>query len=647
MFGDSNAASHGVDTAVPRRAESRIARTSHNIVRHSRRHRWLSGDLTSMRIGKLLTSSPASRQDGTLPLSAYAALGDGRSVALSGEDGSIDWWCVPNLDLPPLFDRLLGSDEGGRFVIAPIEPCTIERRYRDGSNVHETIVTTATGRAKLTEAINSGSAGRLPWCELARRIEGLDGHVRFRVEVRIGTRAGTCQPYLVSSPAGSVFHAGNVLGLIRRSDGVIVESEGDELFAAIVDVGPGAREMVAIIAGEDEPLVVPSIAEIDRRLDVTDEEWREWSERIGYDGPYHDIVLRSALALKLLLYSPTGAIAAAATTSLPEGIGGAKNYDYRYAWVRDASFTIRAFLDIGADAEAKAALTWLIKRITEHGALVVYTLDGRPVPDVTEIDLPGYRGSRPVRIGNAAGGQFQQGVYGDILELAHRFVKEGNILDARSAETLAKLADQCADSWRRADSGIWELPEQRHYTTSKISCWQALNRAVALADDGHIPATCRERWSRERDRIAVWIDRHCWSEKMQAYAAWAGADTLDASLALAVHFGFDASDRLLATIRAIDRELGAGPFHYRYSGVATEEGCFLACSFWIVQAKAILGLRDEASTAFETLIEALGRPGAYPEMIDPKDGSWLGNMPQGLTHLALVHAAAALGKAAG
>jgi len=642
MFGDGDAMS----AQRPRgRAGSRIVRTSHNIVRHPRRHRWLSGDLTSLCIGKILTSSPASRQDGALPLKAYAALGDGRSVALSGEDGSIDWWCVPNLDSPPLFDRLLSPDEGGRFVIAPIEPCTIERRYRDGSNVHETIVTTATGRAKLTEAINSGSAGRLPWCELARRIEGLDGHVRFRVELRIGTRAGMCQPYLASSPAGAVFHVGKVLGLIRRSDGVIVESEDDELFAAIVDVGPGDREMVAIIAGEDEPLVVPSIAEIDRRLDVTDKEWREWSERIGYDGPYREVVLRSALALKLLLYSPTGAIAAAATTSLPEGIGGAKNYDYRYAWVRDASFTIRAFLDIGADAEAKAALTWLIKRITEHGALVVYTLDGRPVPDVTEIDLPGYRGSRPVRIGNAAGSQFQQGVYGDILELAHRFVKEGNILDARSAETLAKLADQCADSWRRPDSGIWELPEQRHYTTSKVSCWQALNCAVALADDGHIPATCRARWSRERDRIAAWIDRHCWSEKMQAYAAWAGSDTLDASLALAVHFGFDASDRLLATIRAIDRALGAGPFHYRYSDVAMEEGCFLACSFWIVQAKAMLGLHDEARAAFETLIEALGRPGAYSEMIDPEDGSWLGNMPQGLTHLALVHAAAALGRA--
>lgn len=582
------------------------------------------------------------REDGFLPLKAYAALGDGRSVALSGADGSIDWWCVPNMDAPPLFDRLLSPEEGGRFSITPDSAFSVERSYRDGSNVHETVFTTDTGKARITEAMNSGSAGRLPWSELARRIEGIEGEVRFEVEIRFGTRAATCSPYLVPNRNGTVFHAGSVLGLIRRSPGVDVGQEDDLVFRATVTVGAGARELIAIIAGEDEPLVVPSVAEIDHRIDVADKEWRDWSQRIGYDGPHRSTVLRSSLALKILLYSPSGAIAAAATSSLPERIGGNKNWDYRFAWVRDASYTIKAFLRIGADAEAKAAFTWLIKRLAEHGARVFYRLDGTLPPPETEIDVPGYRNSRPVRVGNAATAQHQHGIYGDIFEVAYRFVEDGNILDQSSAETLAALADECADAWMRPDSGIWELMELRHYTMSKISCWQALNRAVQMADDGHLAATCRPRWSRVRDRIAAWIDANCWSEPRQAYTAWAGSEELDASLALAVRFGFDGKARMETTLDAIDRELGEGAFHYRYTGMAEEEGCFIACSFWIVEAKALLGRHAEAEAAFEALVEALGAEGIYPEMIEPATGTWLGNLPQGLTHLALVHAASSL-----
>jgi GH15 family glucan-1,4-alpha-glucosidase len=583
------------------------------------------------------------RTDGFLDLRDYAALGDGRSVALSGADGSIDWWCVPNMDSPPLFDRLLAPDDGGRFAVTPDAAFTVERHYRDGSNVHETIFTTATGRAKIVEGINSGSAGRLPWCELVRRIEGLDGHVRFQVDIRIGTRAQTCSPYLVSNPNGVVFHAGGVLGVILCSAGVTVESDTDLAFRATFGVDAGQREWIALVAGEDEPLVVPTIEQIEARLELSDREWHEWSERIGYDGPYRALVLRSALALKLLLYSPSGAIAAAATSSLPEQIGGPKNFDYRYAWVRDAGYTIKAFLLIGADAEAKAAFGWLINRIDAHGARVCYTLGGDRVAEVSEIDVPGYRGSRPVRIGNAATRQHQHGIYGDIFEVASRFVACGNILDDRSATVLATLADQCADGWMQPDSGIWELAEHRHYTMSKISCWQALARAVELAEAGHIADRCQPRWSRVRDRIAGWIDAHCWSDAKRAYVGWAGGTTLDASLALAVHFGFDGRDRLSATIDAIDRELGAGAFHYRYSGVSHEEGCFLACSFWIVEAKAMLGRTDEARSAFDAIIAGLGqRAETFPEMIDPKTGAFLGNIPQGLTHLAMIHAAAAL-----
>ncbi|MBI0476671.1 glycoside hydrolase family 15 protein [Sphingomonas sp. MA1305] len=575
-----------------------------------------------------------ARVDGYLPLARYGALGDGRSVVLSGSDGSIDWWCVPNMDSPPLFDRLLDADRGGRFSLIPDCDFTVERRYRQDSNVLETVFTTAGGRARLTESLNSGTAGRLPWAELARRVEGLDGTVRFRLTMRPGRRGDTVNPYHSTIGKHTVFHVERVLGLFVH-DPRITCRWSDEGITGEVAVAAGDRRTVAIVAGRDEPLVAPPIEEIDARIDVSDAEWRDWAAGVTYQGADRAAFLRSALALKLLLYSPSGAIAAAATTSVPEGIGGKKNYDYRYAWVRDAGYTIKAFLTAGAQAEAKAAFTWLLGQLRETGTRVCYTLGGGVVPQVSEWAMPGYRGSQPVVTGNLATDQAQHGVYGDIFETASCFVASGNILDSASAEFLSHLADQCADRWRLPDAGMWELQEQRHYTMSKISCWQALARAVELADQGQLPTTCRERWQRERDRIKAWIEAECWSEDRQAFVMYPGGDAIDASLALAVRFGFDGAERLRLTLDAIDRELGAGPFHYRYTGMAAEEGCFLACSFWMVEARALLGQRTEARTALDRLTTALSHGhGILAEMVDPDSGAFLGNLPQGLSHLA-------------
>lgn len=590
--------------------------------------------------------------EGYLPLARYGALGDGRAVVLSGADGSIDWWCVPNMDSPALFDRLLDGTLGGYFAITPTEPFTSEQRYRDDSNVLETVFTTASGRAKLTESLNSGTAGRLPWAELARRVEGLDGHVAFVLTLRFGRRADTVSPYFARAGGHDVFHVGAVLGLVRCSDNVRIERQDDDGIDGQIAVAQGERATVAIVAGADEPLVVPTIEVIDARIDLSDREWRDWTQALDWSGQLHcdgarrALAIRSALALKLLLYSPTGAIVAAATTSLPEKVGGPKNWDYRYAWIRDAGYTIKAFLRIGAQAEAKAGFTWLLKRLGQGVPKVCYTLGGDPVPEVREIDIPGYRGSKPVVTGNLATDQHQHGIYGDIFETAERFVACGNILDATSAATLSHLADLCADRWRQKDAGIWELPEVQHYTMSKISCWQALQRAVELADAGQIPTTCRDRWARERDRIMDWIGEHCWDEERGAYLCYPGADGLDASLALAVRFRFDGQDRLARTLDAIDRELGAGAFHYRYTGMEQEEGCFLACTFWMVEARAMLGQHDRAETAFAAAMAGLAHgTGILPEMIDPKTGDYLGNLPQGLSHLALIQAIATLGGA--
>ena len=353
---------------------------------------------------------PLRDADGFLDLENYAALGDGRSVALSGADGAIDWWCVPNMDSAPLFDRLLDGERGGTFAITPVEPFTVERRYRRDSNVLETIFITASGRAKLVESLNSGPAGRLPWAELARRVEGLDGFVRFAITLRFSRRADTVSPYFAPAGGHNVFHVDRVLGVFRHCGGVTIDTVEDGLVTGTAAVGPGDRARIAIIAGEDEPLVCQDIEQIDARIDLSDFEWRQWTQGLKVPEMHRDLILRSALALKLLLYSPTGAITAAATTSLPEGIGGEKNYDYRYAWVRDAGYTIKAFLRIGAHGEAKAAFTWLLKRLGEGDPQVCYTLDGRPVPAEREIAVSGYRHSKPVRVGNLAGGQHQHGI---------------------------------------------------------------------------------------------------------------------------------------------------------------------------------------------------------------------------------------------
>ncbi len=586
----------------------------------------------------------------TFPLEHYAALGDGRTLALVAPDGAVAWWCVPNLDSAPLFDTLLDPVAGGSFVVQPAEPFRAERRYREDSNVLETLFTCASGTVRLTESMNSTLAGRLPWCELARRIEVVSGTVRMRARLVFGTRGDAVSPWLQSNPNGCIFHVGPVLGLFRATPNMALIQEEDRTILAEGTLTAGENALVAIVAGEDEPLGVPPTADMDRRIDTSDEAWRAWARSLRYDGPYRDSVRRSALALKLLLFSPSGAIAAAATTSLPERIGGDKNYDYRYAWIRDAAYTLAAFLRLGVIPESKAAFTWLIHRLGETSANVCYRLDGSPVPSVTEYDLPGYRGSRPVVVGNVAAEQHQHGIYGDIFEAAWLFVQAGNILDGPSAFTLSRLADDCADRWRQKDSGLWELQDLQHYTMSKVSCWQALARAVELAEGGHLPTTCVPRWSRERDRIAAWVDDQCWSERKQAYTFHPGTERLDASLALAARFGFVRKDRLSATCDAIRRELGAGPhlwsrgpWIYRYSGAEREEGAFLACSFWLAEAYAELGRCDEAAALMDEALAALPPGvGILAEMVDPKSGGFLGNLPQGLSHLAVIHAAISL-----
>ncbi len=588
------------------------------------------------------------RIDGYLPIGQYAALGDGRSVALSGMDGSIDWLCVPDLDSPPVLDRLLDAEDGGSFRLAPVGPFEASRQYRVDSNVLETTFTTPGGRARVTESLNSGHAGRLPWTELARRVEGIEGSIEFAITFRTGAGLEESRPTREPTPNGDLFRVARGMLQFRAGEGVRMDSPDDRGLTASCTTSPGSKAVVALIAIQDGPMVVPSIESIDARIGLSDAQWRNWAADLRCEGPYAPALRRSALALKILLFSPSGAIAAAATTSLPERIGGPKNYDYRAAWVRDVAYSTKAFLRLGALSESKAAFAWLLNTIREHGPKphVFYTLRGEPGPAATRVKVPGYRGSTPVQVGNDAGSQEQLSIYGDILETAALFVERGHVLDAETGELLAGVADRCVADWGRKDSGIWELETRRHYTMSKIGCWLALDRAADLAEKGHLDARHAPRWEKARDEVREYIDKYCWSEAKQSYTQYAGTEDLDAALLLASRFHFPRKDRLDLTRAAVQRELCRGPLVYRYAGMDRQEGAFLACSFWLVEAFAFLGHPAEARATLDELLAIAGENlGLYAEMIDPDTRESLGNIPQGLSHLAMIHAVLSLDEA--
>jgi GH15 family glucan-1,4-alpha-glucosidase len=413
------------------------------------------------------------------------------------------------------------------------------------------------------------------------------------------------------------------------------------------EVGAGDTALLTCAFVDDQPVPLPPREEIEVRLERTADAWRRWISFHSYDGPWQEAVTRSLLALKLLIDAQTGAIAAAPTTSLPERIGGDRNWDYRYAWVRDSAFTLDALGAAGYREQVHASLSWALaaSRRTHPRLDPFYALHGDVERAETKLELDGYRGSRPVRKGNRAAEQLQLGCYGNLLETIELYVRHGNALDEATRVQVGEIADEVCRIWGNLDSGIWELEELRHYTISKINCWVALDRALKLAADGEAPRDRMDGWRDEADRIREWIDRHCWSESRGSYTFYAGSDELDAAVLLAVRVGYLAPDdaRLLSTIAAIRRELSSGgPLLSRYSGMESEEGAFLPCSFWLVEALARVGRIDEARETMAELLALANDVGLYSEEIDPSTGELLGNFPQALTHLSLVNAAHAL-----
>jgi GH15 family glucan-1,4-alpha-glucosidase len=589
------------------------------------------------------------RTDGYAPIADYAAVGDGRTVALIAKDGAVDWLCLPDLDSPSVFGALLDAARGGRFTLAPREPFEAERRYLPDTNVVETTFRTSSGAVRVTDALALPSAGLPPDRELARRVEGLAGTValEWALEPRFGYGADSGRCFRTSG--APVFEKGRdalALRLWGAREGELDAGRAHGTF----DVREGDRALLVLSTAHQEPLVLPDRDEAERRLDETAAFWRRWTSGLRYDGPWKQEVLRSVLALKLLVFSPSGGIVAAPTTSLPETLGGGRNWDYRFSWVRDSAFTIDALMDLGADEEGHSFFWWLLhaSQLTHPRLQVLYRLDGGNRAPEEELQLSGYRGSAPVRVGNDAAKQRQLDIYGDLLQTAWIYTHRGHRLDADTGKRLGEIADFVCTIWREKDLGIWEVrSEPRHFTHSKMMCFVALDRACGLAEEGQIPGENAPHWRHEADAAREFVEAQCYSEEKGAYVRFAGGEELDSSLLLAPIVAYCGGDdeRLVRTIDAVRNELGNGPFLYRYTGedgLAGEEGAFLACSFWLVEALARAGRLDEAAEAMEALLGAANDVGLFSEEVHPESGEFLGNFPQGLSHLALVSAASAL-----
>jgi GH15 family glucan-1,4-alpha-glucosidase len=592
-----------------------------------------------------------TRSDGYLPIRDYAVIGDGRTAALVGRDGAIDWLCLPDLDSPSVFGALLDKDRGGRFALEPGIEYESERRYLPGTNVLETTFTTAAGAVRVTDALTLPSDRLGPYRELARRVEGVAGRVPMRWSVEPRFAYGVEKASFANRAGVPVAAFGmDGMAVLAWDAGDVDCDAGAAAIRGRFVTDAGSSSLIALSAARQEPLVFSPRADVEDRLDETARRWREWAEARRYDGPWRTAVVRSALALKLLVFAPSGAIAAAPTTSLPEAVGGSRNWDYRFSWPRDAAFTLHALLSLGCDGEARAFFSWLLhaSQLTHPRLHVLYRLDGRAEAEEKELPLAGYRESTPVRIGNGAAEQLQLDVYGEVLWAAALFAHFAGGLDRDHGRRVAELADLVCELWDRPDAGIWEVrSEPAHFTQSKMMCAVALNKAVALAEAGVLPPAHVERWRAELERIRSFVEENCFVEEKSSYARAAGESEVDASLLLAVLAGYDRPDapRLAGTVEAVREELGRGPLVHRYmgdDGLPGEDGAFVACSFWLVEALARQGRIDEASELMDELVGLANDVGLYAEEIDAASGDFLGNFPQGLSHLALINAAIAL-----
>jgi GH15 family glucan-1,4-alpha-glucosidase len=585
------------------------------------------------------------------PIEDYGLLGDTRTAALVSSDGSLDWLCVPRFDGQPVFGRLVGGPEAGRFRLGPAAGATVVRRaYHSESATLETTWDTGSGRLTLTEGMVAEVTGRLlPSTVLVRRLTAEGGPVDAVLDFDPRLAESHRQP--------RAQHRGRVLvctwpavALAFLTDAATVVEPG---VPTTVTIAPGRPFTTVTTVAAREPLVYVDPDTAWAALEKDEQRWRTWCEDFDATLPHRDAVVRSLLTLRLLTYSPSGAPVAAPTTSLPEDLGGVRNWDYRYAWPRDASIGIGAFLGVGKHDEARAFMAWLLSatRLDRPRLPVLFTLHGKHPP--TERDLrgwSGYGGSVPVRTGNGAANQHQLDGYGWVLDAAWLLTSSGHRLHSETWRTMAGFGDTVARLWREPDAGIWEVRgDATHHVHSKLMAWLALDRALLIGARHHLSTSRRRRWEAARAALAEDIASYGFDTTRGTYTRSYGSTDVDAALLVLPLLGFEPpnSPRIRGTIETIAHELDAGgPLLYRYppgqDGLPGGEGAFLPCSFWLVQALALSGRTAEARVLFDELLSLSSPVGLYAEEMDPHSHHHLGNYPQALTHSALVQAALAL-----
>ena len=593
-------------------------------------------------------------------LNDYGVIGNLETVALVGADGSIDWCCMPSFDSPSVFAALLDHDRGGRFRICPVEPGARKQLYLPDTNVLITRFLTRHGVGEVIDFMPL-SPGRplMHRHAILRRVKVIRGTIEFGLRCAPAFDYARETPRLRATDSGVVFE-GNALRLGLASEvPLTLETSGVSAGFRLTEGSSVGLVLECLTATgcENPHPITPE--EIDVALERTVRYWRAWVAKSKYRGRWREVVTRSALALKLLTYAPTGAIVAAPTCGLPESIGGGRNWDYRYTWIRDAAFTVYAFLRLGYSEEAHAFMRWLLACASDlepNGSLhPVYRIaGGHELPEETLDHLEGYRGSRPVRIGNAAVDQFQLDLYGALMDAVYLYNKHGAPIAYDLWTTLRRMLNWLVDHWRTPDQGIWEVRSgPQRFVYSNMMCWVALDRAIRIAEKRGFPADL-ERWRTTRDEIYEEVMKNGWSEERGAFVQYFDGRALDASALLMplVFFVSPRDPRMTRTLEAIREELVYDSLVRRYTleetkdGLGGVEGTFSLCSFWLVEALTRAGRLEEAQLTFEKMLGYANHLGLYSEEIDTS-GEPLGNFPQAFTHLALISAAVNLDRAMG
>ena len=608
-----------------------------------------------------LPASPRLALDDYLPIADHGIVGDLHTVALIGRNGTIDWYCCPRFDSPSVFGSILDRERGGYYRIAPVaDDWTAKQLYFPDTNVLITRFLTPDGVGELQGFMPIARSAAAHRHRLVRRVVAIRGHMRFRLEIEPRFNYGRDAHETSFHEDGALFVSPS-LSLALQTP---VPLEPTKLGAVCEFELPAGSSAAFILERVDAGETPRHYSEDETRelFDETVAYWRGWLASSRYSGRWREMVLRSALTLKLLTYRPTGAIVAAPTASLPEQIGGPRNWDYRYTWIRDAAFSLYGLLRLGFTEEAQSFMEWLTARFRESagsgssGPLrVLYRIDGSSDLDEEVLEhFEGYRGSAPVRIGNDAASQLQLDIYGEIVDSVYLYNKYGSPIYHDAWTDLSRLVEWVCENWDQADEGIWETRGGRkQFTFSRLMSWVAIERAIRMSRQRGLPADLA-RWERGRDDIYRQIMQRGWHEGRQAFVQHYDSDVLDSSLLLMplVKFIAPTDPRWLSTLDAISEELVSDSLVYRYNseaspdGIGGREGTFSICTFWYVEALTRAGRLDEARLIFEKMLTYANHLGLYAEQIGPS-GEQLGNFPQAFTHLALVSAAFNLDRALG